>query len=115
MSTTLTREQQVEMAKAQALQMRRERWGAAIAALPMEKAKLVEFPYADLDEALDDAFQKIPGGSKAFFELAKKAWKTRQWRAKAEENRAARDAKAEADAKKTVEEKVLEAIADAVR
>jgi hypothetical protein len=93
--TSLTVEQRAELAKAQALQIRRERWGATLAALPCEKAKLVDFPYANLDEALDDGFRKLEGGSARLMQLAKKAWKTEQWREKAAENRATRDAKAE--------------------
>src|SRR5215470_6715938 len=91
----LTREQAVELAKAQNLEIRRERWNTALHALPQPKTEMVEFPYATLDEALDDAFRKINGGSEGFFKLAKAAWKTKQWRAQAERNRAARDAAAE--------------------
>jgi hypothetical protein len=101
------------MAKAQNLQMRRERWGSSLASLPMPKSGATDFPYASLDEALDDAFRKV-GGSDAFFKLAAKAWKTKQWRAAAERNRATRDAIAELDAKKTEEERVQEAVSEHV-
>jgi hypothetical protein len=93
---SLTQEERVELAKAQALEIRRERWNAALKALPQPKAEVIEFPYATMDEALDDAFRQIPGGSEGFLKLAKNAWKTKQWRAAAERNRAARDAAAEA-------------------
>lgn len=101
----LTQEQRVELAKAQGLQIRRERWAATLAQLPMEKAKLTEFPYATLDEAMDDGFRQLPGGSERLMKLARKAWKTEQWRAKAEENRAIRDAMAEGEDSTDVEVK----------
>lgn len=112
-TSTLTQADRIAMAKAQQLQMRRERWGSAIAQLPMPKSGATDFPYATLDEALDDAFRKV-GGSEAFFKLAAKAWKTKQWRAAAERNRAQRDAIAELDMKKTEAERVAEAVAEHV-
>jgi hypothetical protein len=92
--SNLTQEQRIELAKAQALEIRRERWNEALAKLPQPKTEMIEFPYATMDEALDDAFRKV-GGSEAFVKLAKAAWKTKQWRAQAERNRAARDAAAD--------------------
>ena len=104
-----------KLAIAQALQMRRERWMATLAALPQPKTEMVEFPYADIDEALDDAFRKV-GGSEAFMKLAKDAWKTKQWRKQAEKNRTVRDAAAELEAKKEIAEidAELEALANTV-
>src|SRR5262245_58291244 len=93
--TSLTNEQRMELARAQTLEIRRERHNEALAQLPMPKAETVEFPYAGLDEALDDGFRKLPGGSAELMRLAKAAWKTKQWRKAAERNRATRDAMAE--------------------
>jgi crotonobetainyl-CoA:carnitine CoA-transferase CaiB-like acyl-CoA transferase len=92
---SLSTEDRVKLAKAQALQMRRERWMEILQALPQPKTEMVEFPYATMDEALDDAFRQIKGGSEGAIKLMRDAWKTKQWRAQAERNRAARDAAAE--------------------
>jgi hypothetical protein len=99
---TLSKEDRIKLATAQALQMRRERWIATLEALPQPKTAMVEFPYATFDEAIDDAFRQV-GGDEAFLKLAKDAWKTKQWRKQAEKNRAARDAAAELEAKAEIE------------
>lgn len=111
----LTNEERATLARAQALQIRRERWVEVLESLPMPKAEVSDFPYATLDEALDDGFQKLEGGHVRLMQLARKAWKTEQWRAAAERNRKARDAAAELDAKRTEEERIAEAVEEHVR
>lgn len=109
--TSLTDAERAKLARAQALQARRERWMATLQSLPQPKTEMEPFPYADLDEALDDGFRKIKGGSAGFFKMAVNAWKTKQWREQAERNRAARDAAAELEAAKAELEKVDDEIA----
>jgi hypothetical protein len=99
---TLTQEERVKLARAQALQVRREKWVEVLETLPQPKTEMVEFPYETFEEAIDDAFRKV-GGDEALLKLAKAAWKTKQWRAQAERNRAARDAAAELEAAKDAE------------
>jgi hypothetical protein len=113
-NNTLSQADRVKLAVAQNLQIRRERWIATLEALPQPKAEVSEFPYGTLDEALDDGFRRLEGGSEGLMKLAKAAWKTKQWRAAAERNRAARDAAAEA-AEQSTEAKIAEAVAEHVR
>ena len=55
---SLTQEQLAEIARANALQVRRERWAEALAKLPQPKTDLEAFPYESFDAMLDDAGRK---------------------------------------------------------
>jgi hypothetical protein len=98
---------------AKKLQARRETYVKVLEALPCPKAKLGEFPYANMDQAIRDDFKLFDGGKDDAFALLVKGFKTRGWRKAAETNRASRDAMAEGEvsvptAKRVV--KKLEAI-----
>jgi len=108
MNTTLTNEDRLKLQNAQALQIRRERHMEKLAALPMSKAELTPFPYETLDEALDAGF------ADELMRLARKAWKTEQWRTKAEVNRKERDRLAELDSTKSVEDVVTDVLQELV-
>lgn len=52
---------------------------------PVKKKRRAIFPYADMDEAMKDKFDKI-GGKIGAFRAMQKGWKTVIWRKRAEKN-----------------------------
>jgi hypothetical protein len=97
---------------AQQLQKRRENWTASLEQLPMPKAKMPDFPYANMAQAVKDEFALFDGGPDGAFALLVKGFKTANWRKAAEKNRAVRDEAAEgtvgANLAKRVAKKVTE-------
>jgi hypothetical protein len=82
---------------AQQLQKRRETYVKVLEALPMPKAKVPEFPYANMAAAVKDDFKLVDGGADGAFALLLKGYKTSLWRKAAEKNRAIRDEAAEGE------------------
>ena len=82
------------------LQVKRENWKAKLDAVEMPKVGAIDFPYANMEQAVADDFKLLFGGRDEAFRLLVKGYKTRAWRKAAEKNRDRRDKIAEVDIKR---------------
>jgi hypothetical protein len=94
---------------AQQLQKRRETYVKTLDALPMPKAKLTDFPYASMDQAIENNFALFDGGKDQAFRFLVKGFKAAAWRKVAEKNRAVRDDAAEGEIPKPLAARVVKA------
>jgi hypothetical protein len=95
---------------AQQLQKRRENYTKTLDALPMPKARIADFPYESMAEAVKDGFALIDGEAEGAFALLVKGYKTAAWRKAAEKNRVARDAAAEGEVPAALAKRVAKTI-----